>query len=309
MKLTYLILLFAIPIITRAQTVPAVEEIYKIVKYQDQAIDYRANIQVGACNFELLINDVPVEQFFGNANGTFNTSTPINDAILKSGSQRWKLILYPGYKNDKPIESLSANVFVDIEIEALKNRGMIKKIPEKLLETTEDGKYKGAGEKQMVYEGTFEATVPYNLKGWSESVDLRKENQQDLLKKVLAFYEEYADVFKNKDEGKLNSIIYNKEKELQQCFFMDRLIAQNHYKLYTVTLERPNAKVLPIEKYKLRFYGDGRLVTLERTDFPNVGEPVVRIQWKKGNEKNPITEFMYAYLHMRSGSSKLEMIR
>ena len=38
--------------------------LYKDVKYYDQRINYHAQITIGGCNFEVLINDFPVHQYF-----------------------------------------------------------------------------------------------------------------------------------------------------------------------------------------------------------------------------------------------------
>ena len=46
-----------------------VEEIfgsfYKDVKHYDQRINYHANIFIGGCNYEILINDFPVDSYYG----------------------------------------------------------------------------------------------------------------------------------------------------------------------------------------------------------------------------------------------------
>lgn len=208
----------------------SLKDLYKTVQFRDKAIEYRANIQVGACNFELLINDIPVEQYFGNTDGTFNTSTPINDAILKSGPQRWKLILYPGYRNNSPVTTLSPNVFLEIEIEGLKHKPQsVETIagPVSLINTPQRKDEKGnniyleAGKPTAVYEGTFNADVPYTLPGWSESTDLRKENQDQLLKEVLAFYQKYSGYYAHRDVAAILNTVQEKEKERAQYFFQD----------------------------------------------------------------------------------------
>jgi len=295
----------------------SLKDLYKTVQFRDKAIEYRANIQVGACNFELLINDIPVEQYFGNTDGTFNTSTPINDAILKSGPQRWKLILYPGYRNNSPVTTLSPNVFLEIEIEGLKHKPQsVETIagPVSLINTPQRKDEKGndiyleAGKPTAVYEGTFNADVPYTLPGWSESTDLRKENQDQLLKEVLAFYQKYSGYYAHRDVAAILNTVHEKEKERAQYFFQDAAGLQETFEEYTAFLSFPSPKVLPIEHYRLRFYGDGKIVALERNDFPNIGEPVTRIEYQDKNDK-PVTEFMFGYLHRKKSGMPLEMIR
>ena len=68
--------------------------LYKDVKYYDQRINYHAQITIGGCNFEVLINDFPVHQYFGSINGSLNTNVPINTAILGQGVQNWKVRIY-----------------------------------------------------------------------------------------------------------------------------------------------------------------------------------------------------------------------
>lgn len=48
--------------------------------------------------------------------------------------------------------------------------------------------YKDVGKPMIVYKGTFNTEVPYVLKGWSESVDLTKENQEKLKEELVDKY-------------------------------------------------------------------------------------------------------------------------
>ncbi|WP_162903422.1 hypothetical protein [Taibaiella koreensis] len=137
-----------------------IKNLYKHVQFKNQAVEYRANIQIGASNFELLINDVPVEQYFGDADGTVNTSIPINDAILHSGSQRWKLILYHGTSKGKDLTGLSSNVLIDIEIEKLtpdissnEQSASIKILATPTVLISGKPQYKDAGKVIAIYEG------------------------------------------------------------------------------------------------------------------------------------------------------------
>ncbi len=294
----------------------SIKDIYKTVQHRDQAIEYRANIQVGACSFEFLINDVPVQSYFENANGTFNVSAPFNDAILASGIQRWKLILYPAYKDRVQTEVLSPNILIDIEVEGLRHTAeSVRTVygPVSLITTPVKENDKGeevfehAGAPVAIYEGTFEAKVPYKLSGWSESKDLSKEDQEQLLVEVLRATQAYANCFKSKDTVGVTNLVYNKEVEYQQANFCGKEDSEEQWKYYLENFNLPDAIVQPIENYKMRIYGDGRLVTLERNDFPYIGEPVVRINYMEGNRK--MISYLFATFHKPKGSDKLEIIR
>ncbi|CAM4221058.1 hypothetical protein SAMN06265348_107309 [Pedobacter westerhofensis] len=315
MRKTILYLLISCSLMACAQnkkkmnTTP-ISELYKEVKFKEQKISYRAGIEIGACNFELFINDVPVAQYFEDVNGTFNTSSPINDVILKSGKQTFKLILYPGFKNGVPIKALSESIIAKITVEGLKYEGEgVKTIvsPFTIFELpTQARPFTEAGKQTAVYEGTFDAHVPYELEGWSKSRDLRKEDPDVLLKEVLTAYQHFINVVKNKDEDQLSKLIYKKEKNYAQALFLDKEGTENQWATYLKTLHDPTLVMQPIEHYKMKFYGNGRLVALERTDYPNIGEPALRAIFKK-DDRSKLRYFFYE-LHKPEGSNTLELI-
>lgn len=275
-----------------------------VLAQQGKAIEYRINFEVGGASFECFVNDIPVEQYFGEGNGILNTSTPVNDAILKSGTQHWKLVLYPSFQAGKQLAALPEKIKVVVAVEGLRKSdgGQVSNV--ELVNI--DGDHANAAKTEAVYEGSFEAKVPYQLKGWSKSANLLQEDEKALLAELLAAYESYADCFRKKDAETLRRLIQHKEDEMVKFFYLDKEDAAAHLSEYSNDFKL-NYTMLPIEKYRLRFYGNGRIATLERTDYPNIGEPVVRytVKGPKGEE----TAFMYAYFHRPVAGAKLEMIR
>lgn len=293
-----------------AKTNTSVTDLYKEVQFKEQKITYRAGIEVAACNFQLLINDVPVAQNFGSVQGTFNTSSPINSVLLKGGKQSFKLILYPGFQDSKQLSVLSENVKARITIEALKYEGSgVKTItsPYAIIEVPSAAQpFTFAGKFTAVYEGTFTADLPYELTGWSKSQDLRKENPEALLKQVLATYKQFSSSITNKDEKGLEAMVYNKEKNYAQMMFLDQQATAHQWESYKRNFTDEGLEMLPVERYQLKFYGEGRLVILERTDVANFGEPALRARYKEQG-RNMINAF-FLYLHKSEGSGKLEVI-
>lgn len=291
----------------------SIKDIYKQVQFTDRAIAYRADIQVGAAGFEFYVNDVLVAYYFGNANGTFNTSAPVNNAILRSGKQKWKLILFPPFLNGKQESAISPNLIVDIRIEGLKDspEGAGTLVPPARLiaiSRQERGHVSATtGKPSAVYTGEFNAAVPYTLLGWSNSKDLTKEDGEKLLQEVLEVHRHYLDLLKNKDIAGIEEMVCNKEQETQQANFDDQAGSMENYAAYTGVFDLPEATFLPIEKYRLKIFGDGRLVTLVRSDFPNIDEPVIRIRYLKNGRKR--IKAMYGVFHKPAGSGRLEMIR
>ncbi|SDD52375.1 hypothetical protein SAMN04487894_1104 [Niabella drilacis] len=289
-----------------------VRDIYKQVRFRDQAIEYRANIQIGASCFEFYVNDLLVAYYFGNANGTFYTSTPVNNAILKSGTQKWKLILYPAFLNGKQENTLSGNLLASVSIEGLTGTraGNRAGATARLIAISqqEPGSISAtAGKPLAVYEGEFSAAVPYTLPGWNNSEDLTKEDEKKLLQEVIEVNQRYLDLFKNKDINGLQAMVYKKEQETQQADFDDQAGSSENYTAYTGVFDLPDAEFLPIENYKLKIFGNGRLVTLVRKDFPNIDEPVVRIRYSKNGRRR--IKAMQGVFHKPAGSGHLELIR
>lgn len=290
----------------------SISELYKSVKFMDHNTNYRANISVGACNFTLLINDVPVAQYFEESGGNFTTTVPINNVILKSGQQTFKLILHPGYTDGKPTKALSENVTVNITIEGFAYNGSaIKKIAAPISVVSISAKqknFKQTGQPSAVYEGVFNVNVPYHLIGWSESKDLRKEDSAQLLKQLLAFYKEYSDILTSRDSVRLSNLVYQKEKDYAQALFLNRTGTQKQWETYCTILNAKKLKIETLENYKLKFYGEGRLVTLERTDYPFIGQPALRADVTDAQDEEYI-EYYINYFHKKQDRDHLELIR
>jgi hypothetical protein len=133
-----------------------------------------------------------------------------------------------------------------------------------------------------------------------------KENPDVLLKQVLASYQQFINVVKNKDADQLSKLIYKKERDYAQALFLDQEGTENQWATYMKTLNDPTLVMQPVEHYKMKFYGNGRLVALERTDCPNIGEPALRAKYKK-DDRNKVRYFFYQ-LHKPEGSDTLELI-
>jgi len=63
----------------------------------------------------------------------------------------------------------------------------------------------------------------------------------------------------------------------------------------------------PIENYKMKFYGNGPLVTLEGTDFPYIGPPALRSEVTNAEGEEYI-EYYFYYLHKKPGNETPELI-
>lgn len=95
--------------------------LYKEVKYHKQSVNYYVSIQIGACAFEVWVNDMPVYRNNGSyGSGTANLYTSINTHIPKSGTQTWEVRLYPSFINGKRTDALSEGIKAELSVEAVR---------------------------------------------------------------------------------------------------------------------------------------------------------------------------------------------
>jgi len=292
--------------------------LYKDVKYKDKAVNYHAEIQIGGCGFEVFVNDMPVYKYAGDdGSGSIGTSAPINMNILKSGEQTWEVRVFPPEQHGKRLTALPEGVKVELSVEALKFRsdGVDQLAePVKLIVTPKkekDGKqvYADAGKPFMVYKGTFKATVPYELTGWSKSADLSKEDSSALKNELVTAYQSQRRWLEEGDLNKLANAHLNREKDRAQATYYDKALNDDYLATFMKNMGTPNMKMYPLENYKMVFSGNGKMITLERTDRLYV--PALlgkRTVSANGKDK---TTYMTYYLnfHRPKPGAALEVIR
>lgn len=220
---------------------------------------YELEIKTANCNIEILINNIPIFSYYEN--GSIAVDYPINDAILNSGKQsiEVKILSATEQENIFKYAICELKIFVkEANIEA-SGRSLVYEIP------VIDFKEK----KLPIYKNvdSFVANVPYKNVGWENSIDLKKIDENLLIKEL---------------EDRLQKIIsiYNSrnQKEYEQ-FFIDRNIEHNRSFYLTFDEIKENKesifyglpeKIESINKslYKLVFYGSDKLVSLQAKDQP-----------------------------------------
>ena len=299
--------------------------LYKEVQYQNKAINYHADIFIGGCNFEVLINDFPVHSYYGDGRGAVSTSIPINTAILGPGKQTWKIRIYPVRKvweeDDVPFmtieESISKGARAEISIEGVRydNEGGIEKSFGKvvdfeaplIVDSVSNRKILGdAGMPYVEYSGVFEAKVPYQLKGWSEGQDLTKMDKDELLEKVLKAYHKHGSII---EKGQLNEAAkeeFMKVKENSQALFFTKEDNEEYLETFVESRGHKNIEVMPFEYYELKIYGAGKIVTLiDSFD----GKSAFFGSSYDGEEEGYSHYIFYFYFYLPEGESELKIIR
>lgn len=207
---------------------------------------------------EVYLNDMPLIKDYNK--GSSNFEIPLNDYILKSGIQKIRIVLLP--EEGKTIVDKSGIDYIDAKVYRY-SKGLSEMNPEKrtLIKSINLKEFKEI--PIVVKEIEFDAIVPYELIGWSKSVDLSKENQEVLKKEVLKKYEELRGILNNGDyEGFLKE---NKKRdsEVDNCFYND-LEAQNEDEEFLKDrINKSKNNMLELKEYKLVFYGNKKLIALE----------------------------------------------
>ncbi|PTS96899.1 hypothetical protein DBR27_15840, partial [Flavobacterium sp. HMWF030] len=99
-----------------------------------------------------------------------------------------------------------------------------------------------------------------------------------------------------------------REKETRQSLYFNKKELQQILDLYLDPFTIPNYQMQPLENYKLKLYGDGRIVCLELNSLDNDfrGESAL---WAKFDDNGEIDDFFKFYLYIPEGEDELVMIR
>lgn len=297
-----------------------IEQLYSNVKQlnYDSMPQYFIEAHQSGCYYEVYINGILNDTRYINA-GTMNNAIPINDNILKSGPQKVTIKLFPlGEIDGKEYPTLTERTRFTLEIfkrdKATPWEGLDYDVVHNYFAPTTTGEEAGpfAHANEPMYEDTFtfNAEVPYELTGWSESQVI--EGQEGIEQEVLDFYKEYADVIQNQDEEKWVQMVETKELEyFKSVFYNDKLSEKFKKRINELSLpfDSKFKKRFPLDPYDMIFGGDGKVVTLKSTVELGGSAFSYGVEEIENGDSFKFREYTYIYLHKPKGSNKLEIIR
>jgi hypothetical protein len=243
------------------------------VKHYDKEPMYYMRINKINCLIEVLINDSPVHKDYELSN--YATPLEINHAILKSGEQKLTYRLYPignllkeNYGEGNTVTTLTNNTSISISIIKMDNKG------EKRLEDEEivmkhlslndaKGNFIASGKPYYEFTFSFNAQVPYENEGWSKGQDLTKLDRKLLEKKVVEFYKEYGKTYETKDADLQAKVNFGKEKRTVIALYRKSNDINDLCKEYQSDLNEKNLKALPLQNYRMTFFGNNRIIFLQ----------------------------------------------
>lgn len=264
--------------------------------------NYYASYSNSGCRFDLRINDGYTEKIFrpGNSGGTL---LPINGKILKSGKQTFSVRLYPNpgeevitAKNPFTLEIGYKDFKVESGTEGRPWHSVYKMPPVVVPDS---------GLPYYEFSGEFEAIVPYEVRGWSDCIDLREI--PDIEQRVVAKFKEIRRLMIENDFEQYSKLCASKDLDLGICFYntnqdyMQEL--KNHYK--SISEGKPE-EYQSIEDYNLVFYADGRLVTLESNKRKGYCSALLWLRKLDGANRSMVFDMR---LGIRQGTNELVPIR
>ncbi|SHG63570.1 hypothetical protein SAMN04488522_106319 [Pedobacter caeni] len=156
----------------------------------------------------------------------------------------------------------------------------------------------------LEYEWTFHIDTAFKTSGWSNAADLSKMDKNLLKKEVLNKYEDLRAML-NKGEG---ARFLKEISTANDDFFMSNSFSDAEKKAFVQhqlkTYHSLKGLLLPIEHYRIRMMGEGKVVALERVSRYK-GQGVLVAADKKGKK----LYFNYVMLCKPLNSTSFKVIR
>lgn len=248
------------------------------------------------CGFAIYINDILVTKYINPVNIDY-AITSINPYILKSGPQKIKIKLFPYFPNSILKNNLEFNLKIffienynEEIIDTLKN--IVFELPKVILANQQS---------EWVSESSFDVNIPYEVMGWENSQNLKEHN--DLEVKVRQKFNSLISLIERKDSKKLINEFSNSIQESQYYYYLTNEQIKNSEDELSILIAEPKTKIASLDNTIVRYYANGKLVTLETID----GKPAIRITKKEDGYESE--DNLPILLHIPQGSKELEIIR
>ena len=275
-----------------------------LMTYKSQPV-YYAKYGNRGCLFELRINDMLTDELT-RPRTIGETSTTINSAILKSGKQTFTVRLYPfpgetSITNENPFRLEIG--YIDFAIEA--NEDEIR--PWNVVFTLPPVEVPDEGLPYIELTGEFEATVPYQIKGCSDCIDLR--TLPDIEERVVKEYQYVRELIALKKIKELKEYFTERDYEAGVALYESSNDIDNYWNQHVKQRLEMFTKdeLQPIEDYRLVFSGNGRSVSLRSKKKKGKPSALLFIKQEDGN---PNFKFYCIELHLgiKIGTNKLTAI-
>ncbi|WP_299444322.1 hypothetical protein [uncultured Aquimarina sp.] len=273
------------------KTIEDISNIYKEVEHFPLEPNYGVYISSSNTNFEVRVNDIPVfigYEFITNDVSPKGSYFPINLAISKSGIQTIEVRMFPSYNREtQQLEPSLKNAQVKVDVVKREYNTVKKEYSEEEVilnlaspteknEVSKKTKFIYPERTEYSFDGTFEALVPYGIKTLEKAQNLLTTDPEEIMElteQLLISYNEMFEVYDQNNISEYADLIYNKEKRTaQQLFFTESDSKKRIGKLLTSgKIVKDGYEMMPFEDFKLRFYANGKIITLVYDKLGQVG--------------------------------------
>lgn len=274
------------------------------------------------CQFEFYVNDVMVMNFKGEMarTGGFNGDNMINPFLLTSGVHEVKVRMYPPFG-----KALLGGAAVGLMFARFKNGDLRTLIYDEKMRG-QDGILLDHYDKQWVSEkgvwdtpswveghsepkkpepfvglpayewrSTFEAQVPFDLVGWLNSVNIKKEQddeKKNIKAELITEYKKIYEIIKNKDLNGYLNLIREREELLEKTMYYSEKNKQEKRKSAEDLLNNNDFELEPLfeETFQLEYQGYGKLATLVHLAD---GEGIIRLKHKQNEGESIYLDFLF----------------
>jgi hypothetical protein len=264
--------------------------------------------------YELYINDFLVD--FGFRDVSTSTGIEVNPYVLKSGTYRFKMILYPLTSSKDGLLHPDNLQFTNITLGGIDETENYKYIKNYAIpKITKPVPY-------LVIEDTFTVELPYQLEGWENSRVFAPKTAEDsaaIIRQLAAYYDTLR---RELNEGEFDKFFSRyKQSDADQSVYEYRTLQNIHdedEKFINDRLKKEAVgNMVPIEDYELHIFAQGRVLSLLRKattkaygqDNVNLKNSGVLIRVFKDEDGDVGISSIGVKVHMPAGSNQFEIIR
>ena len=214
---------------------------------------YIAEITSSRCSVEFSINGIPAYNHFEETN-TASTATvewPINLFILENGLQHFDLKVMPLKKDTSIVEKAFARVKI-YKTEAILEYVLQELVSDEIEITFHDKK----GLPVYIHKDTFNGEQPFKIEGWKNSVDLSKENQDQLYKEIIQWNKKIVSIYQTSNKQEYKRIFDPRNAEINKVMYQPENQEVSFHPKFKDLISLPN------DIYKLELFANGKLASV-----------------------------------------------
>ncbi|MFD2940809.1 hypothetical protein [Flavobacterium notoginsengisoli] len=238
--------------------------LYKKITIYNNKPEYWLFLHSNNCSYVVTLDDMPIYTDYNEGNMK-SLSIPINNFLLESKKNELKVLILPKMDEKYHLDNVLESGFsLDVKVSRTENKKETIVFNKKISGAEQNESY-----KQIIIP--FESSVPYKLTGWTDSVDLTKEDKEVLGREVETFYREMMNDYRDRKIENIQKKYYKRQFENAQSFYSskkedsDKIVSE-------INKDINKEQDLKLENYKLVFYGNGKVVGLVRTDGEFLGK-------------------------------------